>query len=55
MVVVGFPATPLLLSRARFCISAAHTKEDLANALVKIKEIGDEIGNRYAANSWWPF
>ena len=28
-VVVGFPATPIIESRARFCLSAAHTKEDL--------------------------
>ena len=26
-VVVGFPATPIIESRARFCISAAHTPE----------------------------
>ena len=26
-VVVGFPATPLSKCRARFCLSAAHTKE----------------------------
>lgn len=49
VVVVGFPATPLLLSRARFCISAAHTRKDLEGALVKIKEIGDLIGLRYDA------
>ncbi|KHJ46486.1 aminotransferase, class I/II [Trichuris suis] len=29
VVVVGFPATPITLGRARFCISAAHTKEQL--------------------------
>lgn len=28
-VVVGFPATPIIESRARFCISAAHTREML--------------------------
>ena len=28
-VVVGFPATPIIESRARFCLSAAHTKEML--------------------------
>ena len=26
-VVVGFPATPIIESRARFCLSAAHTPE----------------------------
>lgn len=25
--VVGFPATPIIESRARFCLSGAHTKE----------------------------
>lgn len=29
VVVVGFPATPIIESRARFCISAAHSKEML--------------------------
>lgn len=31
--VVGFPATPLMSTRARICISAAHTREDLDWAL----------------------
>lgn len=29
VVTVGFPATPLVLGRVRFCLSAAHTKEML--------------------------
>lgn len=29
IVVVGFPATPIIESRARFCLSAAHNKEML--------------------------
>jgi hypothetical protein len=33
VVTVSFPATPLLLARARICISASHTKEDLVKAL----------------------
>ena len=28
-VIVGFPATGIVESRARFCISAAHTEEQL--------------------------
>mgnify|MGYP001058147471 CR=1 FL=1 len=48
VVVVGFPATPLLLSRVRFCISAAHTRKDLEDAIKKIKEVGDVLGLRYA-------
>jgi len=47
VVVVGFPATPLLLSRARFCISAAHTREDLEKALEQIDRIGDVLGLKY--------
>ena len=48
VVVVGFPATPLLLSRARVCISAAHSREDLAAALVVLREVVDMLGLRYA-------
>ncbi len=33
LVVVGFPATPLMSARARICISASHTREDLEHAL----------------------
>lgn len=29
VVVVGFPATPMTKCRARFCLSASHTKEML--------------------------
>mmetsp|Transcript_19262 Transcript_19262/g.34826 ORF Transcript_19262/g.34826 Transcript_19262/m.34826 type:complete len:509 (-) Transcript_19262:541-2067(-) len=42
MVVVGSPATPLLLSRARVCISASHTKEDLDYALEHLLTIGQD-------------
>jgi serine palmitoyltransferase len=48
VVVVGFPATPLLLSRVRFCISAAHTRKDLEEAVKQIKIVGDTLGLRYA-------
>ncbi|XP_022242966.1 serine palmitoyltransferase 2-like [Limulus polyphemus] len=40
---VGFPATPLVESRARLCMSAAHTKEMLDEALKVIDEVGDII------------
>lgn len=33
VVTVAFPATPLLLARARICISAAHTREDMIKGL----------------------
>ncbi|EXB54913.1 Serine palmitoyltransferase 2 [Morus notabilis] len=41
VVTVAFPATPLLLARARICISASHSKEDLLRALEVISEVGD--------------
>lgn len=47
VVVVGFPATPLVLSRARFCISAGHDMDDLKDALVKIEEVADLLKLRY--------
>jgi len=52
VVVVGFPASPLLLSRVRFCISAAHTKEQLEDALKKIDEVCEIMGLKYNRSSW---
>merc|ERR1719258_892947 len=48
-VVVGYPATPLLLSRARFCIAASHTTEQIDEALLKIAEVAREVGVLYDA------
>lgn len=47
LVVVGFPATPLLLSRARICLSAGHTREDLDWALAVIDEVAELIQIKY--------
>lgn len=47
VVVVGFPAVPILMSRARFCISAGHTREDLDRALEEIDEVVDILKLRY--------
>ena len=47
IVVVGFPATSVVLSRARFCISAGHTKEDLDRAIKIIDEVTDLICLKY--------
>lgn len=41
VVVVGYPATPVISSRARFCISASHRREDLDRILEIVSEIGD--------------
>ncbi len=46
-VVVGFPATPLLLARSRMCISASHTIEDLEEAIRKLSAVGDRLGLKY--------
>lgn len=43
VVVVGAPATPFFEQRARFCISAGHTREDIDGALKVISEVGDIV------------
>lgn len=51
-VVVGFPATQLTLSRARFCISAGHSKSDLDKAAEKIAEVCRVMKLRYQFSSY---
>jgi serine palmitoyltransferase len=48
-VVVGYPATPLLSSRARFCVSAAHNKEDMDRLLAACDEVGDMLQIKYSS------
>ncbi|GLB41152.1 putative aminotransferase class I and II [Lyophyllum shimeji] len=43
VVVVAYPATPLVTSRVRFCVSAAHTKEDVDTVLRACDEVGDVL------------
>ncbi|CAG0913529.1 unnamed protein product [Notodromas monacha] len=50
VVAVGFPATPVVESRARFCVSAGHTKEMLDQVLSAIAEVGDRLLIKYAKN-----
>ena len=47
VVVVGFPATPLLLARVRFCLSAGHTRAQLEYALWQIEDVADLMGCKY--------
>eukprot|EP00475_Leptophrys_vorax_P034717 TRINITY_DN56422_c0_g1_i1.p1 TRINITY_DN56422_c0_g1~~TRINITY_DN56422_c0_g1_i1.p1 ORF type:complete len:504 (+),score=29.29 TRINITY_DN56422_c0_g1_i1:155-1666(+) len=47
VVVVGFPATPLLLGRARICISASHSRADLEYGLKALDEVADLVGLKY--------
>lgn len=49
VVVVGYPATPLVSSRARFCISAAHTKDDLDRMLAACDEVGDLLQLKFSS------
>ena len=48
VVVVGFPATPVKLGRARFCLSAAHTKQMLDRVLQATDEVGDILNIKYS-------
>lgn len=49
VVVVGYPATPLVSSRARFCVSAAHTKDDLDRLLSACDEIGNVLQLKFSS------
>lgn len=49
VVVVGYPATPLISSRARFCVSAAHNKEDMDRLLAACDEIGNILQLKFAS------
>lgn len=55
VVVVAYPATPLVTSRVRFCVSAAHTKEDVDIVLRACDEIGDVLDLKHGieqGNRW---
>lgn len=43
VVVVAYPATPLVKSRVRFCVSASHTKDDVDTVLMACDDIGDVL------------
>ncbi|XP_063774612.1 serine palmitoyltransferase 3-like [Pseudophryne corroboree] len=51
VVVVGFPATPITEARARFCISAAHTKKMLDTVLDALDEMGNFLRLKYSRHS----
>ncbi|EIN14457.1 serine palmitoyltransferase 2 [Punctularia strigosozonata HHB-11173 SS5] len=54
VVVVAYPATPLVTSRVRFCVSAAHTKEDIDTILTACDEIGDVLDLKVGNAERWP-
>ncbi|KAL5001502.1 pyridoxal phosphate-dependent transferase [Aspergillus recurvatus] len=49
VVVVTYPATPLELSRARLCVSAAHTKDDLDRVLEACDEVGEALHLKFSS------
>ena len=48
IVVVAYPATPLITSRIRFCLSSSHTKPDMDLLLRACEEIGTLLGLKLA-------
>lgn len=48
VVVVGYPATPINLSRVRFCMSTHHSKEELDLAIDAISVVGDQLNLKLA-------
>jgi serine palmitoyltransferase len=53
VVVVAYPATPLITTRVRFCVSAAHTKEDIDTILKACDEIGDVLDLKHGKGERW--
>lgn len=51
VVVVAYPATPLVTSRVRFCVSASHTKEDIDCVLRACDEVGDVLDLKHGIPS----
>merc|ERR1719311_445360 len=51
VVIVGYPAVPVLYERVRFCISAAHTREQLGKVLEDVADIGRKMGLLYSKDA----
>lgn len=49
VVIVAYPATPLISSRARFCVSSAHNKDDLDRLLAACDEIGNVLQLKFSS------
>ncbi|XP_040905485.1 serine palmitoyltransferase 3 [Toxotes jaculatrix] len=52
VVVVGFPATPITEARARFCLSAAHTRAMLDQVLHHLNEVGDLLCLKFSRRKY---
>ncbi|KAF8839284.1 PLP-dependent transferase [Paxillus ammoniavirescens] len=55
VVVVAYPATPLVTSRVRFCVSASHTKDDIDTILKACDELGDALDLKHGYGERWSF
>lgn len=53
VVVVAYPATSLVTSRVRFCLSAAHTKEDVDTLLRACDEVGTALNLKLTGGERW--
>ncbi|BEI83472.1 hypothetical protein CcaverHIS002_0400760 [Cutaneotrichosporon cavernicola] len=53
VVIVAYPATPLITSRVRFCLSASHTKTDIDLLLRACDEVGDILDLKWYRNDRW--
>ncbi|XP_045566200.1 serine palmitoyltransferase 3 [Salmo salar] len=54
VVVVGFPATPITEARARFCLSATHTKAMLDQVLFDLNQLGDDLCLKFSRRKYSP-
>ncbi len=53
VVVVAYPATELVTSRVRFCLSASHVRRDVDEVLRACDEIGDLLDLKQAPGERW--
>ncbi|CCW64767.1 unnamed protein product [Phytomonas sp. EM1] len=53
IVIVGYPATSLLEGRIRFCVSAAHTREDLEYTLDVMEDLSKYIYMDYEGSNFF--
>jgi serine palmitoyltransferase len=49
VVVVAYPATPLISSRVRYCVSAAHNIDDIQSVLRATDEVGTMLRMKYGS------
>lgn len=51
IVIVAYPATPIISGRVRLCVSSALTKEDLDYVLTQFDKIGDLVYLKFSSGS----